>query len=73
VSSFDNHAMRPGSLLIDERMPATLAAEMTARKHLVEVRSRYNSGAAPVIIRMNPSGAIEAGADPFYYRNSQAW
>jgi gamma-glutamyltranspeptidase/glutathione hydrolase len=73
VSSFDNHAMRPGSLLLDERMPPNLAAEMAARKHLVEVRSRYNSGAAPVIIRFNPSGLIEAGADPFYYRNSQAW
>jgi gamma-glutamyltranspeptidase/glutathione hydrolase len=73
VSSFDNHAMRPGSLLLDERMAPNLPSEMTSRKHLVEVRSRYNSGAAPVIIRFNPSGLIEAGADPFYYRNSQAW
>jgi gamma-glutamyltranspeptidase/glutathione hydrolase len=73
VSSFDNHAMRPGSLLLDERMQPTLAAEMQNRKHLVEIRSRYNSGAAPVIVRFHPSGLIEAGADPFYYRNSQAW
>jgi gamma-glutamyltranspeptidase/glutathione hydrolase len=73
VSSFDNHAMRPGSLQLDERMPSTLPAEMQARKHLVEVRSRYNSGAAPVLIRRNPTGLIEAGADPYYYRNSQAW
>jgi hypothetical protein len=46
---------------------------MQNRKHLVEIRSRYNSGAAPVIVRLHPSGLIEAGADPFYYRNSQAW
>ncbi len=73
VSSFDNHAMSPGSLLLDERMPANVPAEMQKRKHLVETRSRYNSGAAPVIIRFHPEGLIEAGADPFYYRNSQAW
>lgn len=73
VSSFDNHAMSPGSLLLDERMPANVPAEMQKRKHLVETRSRYNSGAAPVMIRLHPEGLIEAGADPFYYRNSQAW
>ncbi|HUP02953.1 MAG TPA: gamma-glutamyltransferase family protein [Bryobacteraceae bacterium] len=73
VSSFDNHAMRPGSLLLDERLPAAVVTEMQARRHLVEVRSRYNSGAAPVFIRRHPTGLIEAGADPFYYRNSQAW
>jgi hypothetical protein len=39
----------------------------------VEVKSRYDSGSAPVLIRMYPSGVIEAGADPFYFRFSQAW
>jgi gamma-glutamyltranspeptidase/glutathione hydrolase len=73
VSSFDNHAMRPGSLLLDERMPPNVAAEMASRKHMVEIRSRYNSGAAPVMVRLHPGGPIEAGADPYYYRNSQAW
>jgi gamma-glutamyltranspeptidase/glutathione hydrolase len=73
VSSFDNHAMSPGSLLLDERMPSSVATEMKARKHLVQIRSRYDSGAAPVMIRRHPSGLIEAGADPFYYRSSQAW
>jgi hypothetical protein len=37
------------------------------------MRSRYQSGSAPVLIRMLPTGLIEAGADPFYYRSSQAW
>ena len=73
VSSFDNHAMSPGSLLLDERTPAAVVAELQRRKHLVEMRSRYNSGAAPVIIRLHPEGLIEAGADPYYYRNAQAW
>ena len=35
--------------------------------------ARYASGAAPVMIRFWPSGLIEAGADPYYFRAAQAW
>ncbi|HWB82663.1 MAG TPA: gamma-glutamyltransferase family protein [Bryobacteraceae bacterium] len=73
VSSFDNHAMNPGDLLLDERIPATVAAELQRRHHLVEIESRYSSGAAPVLIRMDADGVIEAGADPYYFRVSRAW
>jgi gamma-glutamyltranspeptidase/glutathione hydrolase len=73
VSSFDNHVMHPGSLLLDERIPATVGMELQKRHHLVETRSRFDSGSAPVMIRLNPGGMIEAGADPFYYRVAQAW
>jgi len=73
VSSFDNHAMNPGSLLLDERTPAPVVAELQKRHHVVEMRSRYASGAAPVLVRLYPSGMIEAGADPFFFRASQAW
>jgi len=73
VSSFDNHAMSPGSLLLDERIPAAVVTELQRRHHLVEMRSRYGSGAAPVLVWLHPEGLIEAGADPFYFRSSQAW
>jgi gamma-glutamyltranspeptidase/glutathione hydrolase len=73
VSSFDNHAMSPGKLLLDERLDPAVIMELQRRKHLVELRTKYGSGAAPVIIRMTPAGLIEAGADPFYYRAAQAW
>ncbi|HTS61747.1 MAG TPA: gamma-glutamyltransferase family protein [Candidatus Acidoferrales bacterium] len=73
VSSFDNHAMSPGKLLLDERLDPAVIAELQKRKHDIELRTRYGSGAAPVIIRMVPAGLIEAGADPFYYRAAQAW
>jgi gamma-glutamyltranspeptidase/glutathione hydrolase len=73
VSSFDNHEMKPGVLGLDERLPAAVVAELQRRGHKVEVKSRYDSGSAPVMIRMYPSGVIEAGADPFYFRFSQAW
>jgi gamma-glutamyltranspeptidase/glutathione hydrolase len=73
VSSFDNHAMNPGSLLLDERLPLNVIEELKARKHLVEVKTRYESGAAPVIVRLYPTGLIDAGADPFYFRAAQTW
>jgi gamma-glutamyltranspeptidase/glutathione hydrolase len=37
------------------------------------MRTRFASGAAPVMIRMHPNGIIEAGADPYYFRSAQAW
>lgn len=73
VSSFDNHAMSPGSLLLDERIPADVVEELRKRGHKVEIKSRFDSGAAPVLIRLYSTGLIEAGADPFYFRAAQAW
>jgi gamma-glutamyltranspeptidase / glutathione hydrolase len=73
VSSFDNHAWNRGDLLLDERIPQTVFGELAARGHRMGSRSRYNSGAAPVMIRYAPEGIIEGGADPFYYRVAWAW
>ena len=73
VSSFDNHAMSPGSLFIDERIPTAVVEELQKRLHKITVKLRYESGTAPVFIRFRPTGLIEAGADPFYFRASQAW
>lgn len=73
VSSFDNHAMSPGDLLLDERIPPAVAVELTERRHKVGNRSRWASGAAPVMVRVTPGGVIEAGADPYGYRTARAW
>jgi gamma-glutamyltranspeptidase/glutathione hydrolase len=73
VSSFDNHAMNPGDVLLDDRIPPDVLAEMQRRRHKVETRTRYSSGAAPVIVRLIPGGVIEAGADPYGWRVSKAW
>jgi gamma-glutamyltranspeptidase / glutathione hydrolase len=73
VSSFDNHAMNRGDLLLDERIPPTVFAELTDRGHRTATRSRWNSGAHPVMIRVLGNGVIEAGADPWGYRSAQAW
>jgi gamma-glutamyltranspeptidase / glutathione hydrolase len=73
VSSFDNHAWNRGDLILDERIPPATMADLAARGHHTSVRSRYANGAAPVLIKVYPSGVIEAGADPFYNRSAKAW
>jgi gamma-glutamyltranspeptidase/glutathione hydrolase len=73
VSSFDNHAMNPGDLLLDERISPVTVRDLAARGHKTQIRTRWSSGAAPTMIRVLTNGVLEAGADPFGYRNSQAW
>jgi gamma-glutamyltranspeptidase / glutathione hydrolase len=73
VASFDNHAWNRGDLLLDERIPPSVASELAARGHKIGTRSRWASGAAPVMIRVTPDGVIEAGADPYGYRVAHAY
>jgi gamma-glutamyltranspeptidase/glutathione hydrolase len=73
VSSFDNHAMNPGDLLLDERISGSVLTELAERRHRVSTRPKWSSGAAPVMIRITPEGVFEAGADPYAYRASGAW
>ena len=64
VSSFDNHAMNRGDLLLDERISPTVFSELTNKGHKTSTRSRWNSGAYPIIIRVLPNGAIERALTP---------
>ena len=73
ISSFDNHAWNRGDLILDERMSPLVVEELAAKGHHTSVASRWNNGAAPVAIRVLPSGVIEAGADPYYNRSAHAW
>jgi gamma-glutamyltranspeptidase / glutathione hydrolase len=73
VSSFDNHAMSPGDLLLDDRIRPDVIEELAARGHRVGTRSRFNSGSAPGIVHVTSGGVIEAGSDPYYYRSARAW
>lgn len=73
VSSFDNHAMNPGDLIVDDRIPRAVIEDLAARGHRVSTRSRWNSGAAPTLVRLLPNGVVEAGADPYGYRAAAAW
>jgi gamma-glutamyltranspeptidase/glutathione hydrolase len=73
VSSFDNHAMNRGDLILDERVSPATVAELQARGHKTQIRSKWNSGAAPTMIRLTPDHVIEAAADPYAYRSAGAW
>ncbi|HYP13002.1 MAG TPA: gamma-glutamyltransferase family protein [Bryobacteraceae bacterium] len=73
VSSFDNHAMNRGDLLLDERIATNVFNELTDRGHKTATRPRWNSGAHPVLIRVLPNGVLEAGTDPWGHRSAQAW
>jgi len=73
VSSFDNHAMNPGDLQLDDRTPQPVQQDLAGRGHKVSTRSRWNSGSAPALVQVRPGGVIEAGADPWGYRNMRAW
>ena len=73
VSSFDNHAMNPGDLILDERIPDSTVDALSARGHRTSRATKWASGSAPVLVRLLPSGVIEAGADPYGYRVASAW
>ncbi len=73
VSSFDNHAMNPGDLQLDDRTPAAVIQDLASRGHRVGTRSKWSSGSAPCLVRVTPGGVLEAGADPFGYRCMSAW
>jgi gamma-glutamyltranspeptidase / glutathione hydrolase len=73
VSSFDNHAMNPGDLQLDDRTPPAVIQDLANRGHKVATRSKYQSGSAPGMVRVTSGGVIEAGADPFGYRVMRAY
>jgi gamma-glutamyltranspeptidase/glutathione hydrolase len=73
ISSFDNHAWGLGQLLLDERISPQVVSALVAKGHRVDLRSKWDSGAAPVMVRMLPTGVIEAGADPYAFRVARAW
>src|SRR3569833_1436628 len=73
VSSFDNQAMNPVDLLLDDRLPASVMKDLAARGHKIDTRPMTNSGAAPTLIRLTPGVVLVAGADPLFNRQMQAW
>jgi gamma-glutamyltranspeptidase/glutathione hydrolase len=73
VASFDDHAMDPNKLLLDERVPESVLQELLDMGHDIERRSRWDSGSAPTALRVLPNGVIEAGADPYAFRYAAGW
>lgn len=72
VSSMDNHAWNLNSLWLDERIPIETGQALLRMGHDAAQMSKYNSGSAPVMVRVLANGVLEAGADPFYNRSARA-
>ena len=73
VASFDDHAMEPNKLLLDERMPNVVVERLAAFGHDIERRGRRQNGSAPTALKILNNGVIEAGADPYAFRYADAW
>ncbi len=73
VASFDDHAMEPNKLLLDERMPNVVVERLAALGHDIERRGRRQNGSAPTALKILNNGVIEAGADPYAFRYADAW
>lgn len=73
VASFDDHAMEPNLLLLDERMPDFVVEELALRGHRIEIRGQRSSGSAPTALKLLRNGVVEAGADPYGLRYAAAW
>ncbi len=73
VSSFDNHAMNPGDLQLDDRTPLPVMQDLAGRGHKIGTRSKWSSGSAPGLVQVTPGAVLEAGADPWGYRSMRAW
>jgi gamma-glutamyltranspeptidase/glutathione hydrolase len=63
-ASFDNHESQPGVLEIEDRVPAAVRDELTARGHKLHVIGAYSMSTGVVAVGVDPkTGALRGGAD----------
>jgi gamma-glutamyltranspeptidase / glutathione hydrolase len=63
-SSFNNHESEPGVLEIEDRVPASVRAELAARGHKLRVLGPYAMSTGVVAVGVDPnSGTLRGGAD----------
>lgn len=74
VSSFDDHAFRPGSLNVESRFAPEVIKQLEARGHKVTVQGPWGTLSSPTVILYDPkTGVASAGADPRRGRYAVAW
>jgi gamma-glutamyltranspeptidase / glutathione hydrolase len=73
-SSFDNHESQPGVLEIEDRVPAQVRDELTARGHKLKVLGAYSMSTGVVAVGVDPrTGTLRGGADPRRERYIFGW
>lgn len=74
VSSFDDHAFRPGSLNVEARIPEATIKRLEARGHKLKIQGDWGTLSAPTVIVYDAqTGVASAGADPRRGRYAVAW
>lgn len=74
VSSFGDHKINLGSLIVEKRMGDALIEEMKRRGHKVQVNQDFAPTAAPTIVIFDPkTKLIQAGADVRRGRYAIGW
>jgi len=73
-SSFDDHRAEPGVLEIENRVPAAVRDELTARGHTLKVLGAYGMSTGIVAAGVNPAtGTLRGAADPRRERYVMGW
>jgi gamma-glutamyltranspeptidase/glutathione hydrolase len=73
-SSFDDHESLPGVLEIEDRVPASVREELTARGHTLKVLGPYAMSTGIVAVGVNPATkTFRGGADPRRERYVMGW
>jgi gamma-glutamyltranspeptidase/glutathione hydrolase len=65
-NSFWPHAYQPGRLVLEGRIPADVAQELSKRGHRIELEADWTprTGAVCMILVDQGSGVLKGGADP---------
>ncbi len=73
-SSFDNHESFPGVLEIEDRVPAAVRDDLTARGHTLRVLGPYAMSTGVTAVGVNPkTGTLRGGADVRRERYVMGW
>src|SRR5581483_6802087 len=72
-SSPTPHTMYPGDLQVEDRVPASVRAELVNRGHKLYVSGPYSIGSNAAIVSDAAKGIVAAGADPRNSATALAW
>jgi gamma-glutamyltranspeptidase / glutathione hydrolase len=67
------HTMYPGDLWLENRIPESVAAELTRRGHKVDMRPPWSMNQSGGIMIDEANGIVNAGADPRVAAAAVAW
>jgi gamma-glutamyltranspeptidase/glutathione hydrolase len=73
VNTFYSKEFNPGVVEVENRVPVKVRSELANRGHKVETKEGWSISTSPTVVRILPSGVLEAAADVRQYRYALAW